>query len=160
MKLAQASTDGATIHGSRCETDITKHPNKHYNSKWFPIFLDISQTSVAFRRVLFITSKSYQYWPRFVSVISNVTWVRFSETRYRFGHKDAWRLSLWIFLCYFWEAGGRRWLINRTGLPSKSMTLTWVRHSFCEIRELAYSTTNVVKQQLHASLSCKTVNAN
>ena len=25
--LAQASTDGATIDGSRCETDITKHPN-------------------------------------------------------------------------------------------------------------------------------------
>jgi len=24
--LAQASTDGATIDGSRCETDITKHP--------------------------------------------------------------------------------------------------------------------------------------
>jgi len=29
--LAQASTDGATIDGSRCETDITKHPNKHVN---------------------------------------------------------------------------------------------------------------------------------
>jgi len=28
--LAQASTDGATIDGSRCETDITKHP-KHVN---------------------------------------------------------------------------------------------------------------------------------
>ena len=28
---AQASTDGATIDGSRCETDITKHPNKHVN---------------------------------------------------------------------------------------------------------------------------------
>ena len=27
--LAQASTDGATIDGSRCETDITKHPNTH-----------------------------------------------------------------------------------------------------------------------------------
>jgi len=27
--LAQASTDSATIDGSRCETDITKHPNKH-----------------------------------------------------------------------------------------------------------------------------------
>jgi len=26
--LAQASTDGATIDGSRCERDITKHPNK------------------------------------------------------------------------------------------------------------------------------------
>ena len=26
--LARASTDGATIDGSRCETDITKHPNK------------------------------------------------------------------------------------------------------------------------------------
>jgi len=31
MKLAQASTDGATIDGSRCETDIAKHPNKHVN---------------------------------------------------------------------------------------------------------------------------------
>ena len=30
MKLAQASTDGATIDGSRCETDITKHPNKQH----------------------------------------------------------------------------------------------------------------------------------
>ena len=29
--LAQASTDGATIDGSRCERDITKHPNKHVN---------------------------------------------------------------------------------------------------------------------------------
>jgi len=29
--LAQASTDGATIDGSRCKTDITKHPNKHAN---------------------------------------------------------------------------------------------------------------------------------
>jgi len=29
--LAQASTDGATIDGSRCETDIAKHPNKHVN---------------------------------------------------------------------------------------------------------------------------------
>jgi len=29
--LAQASTDGATIDRSRCETDITKHPNKHVN---------------------------------------------------------------------------------------------------------------------------------
>jgi len=27
--LAQAYTDGATIDGSRCETDITKHSNKH-----------------------------------------------------------------------------------------------------------------------------------
>ena len=31
MKLARASTDGATIDGLRCETDITKHPNKHVN---------------------------------------------------------------------------------------------------------------------------------
>jgi len=29
--LLQASADGATIDGSRCETDITKHPNKHVN---------------------------------------------------------------------------------------------------------------------------------
>ena len=27
--LLQASADGATIDGSRCETDITKHSNKH-----------------------------------------------------------------------------------------------------------------------------------
>jgi len=31
IKLVQASTDGATINGSCCETDITKHPNKHVN---------------------------------------------------------------------------------------------------------------------------------